>query len=98
MYTSILVSAREGPQANTRQITTSERRLTIFWPLSNLAKNTVKMQSPGPLGPSESSLLVVKNPSESATLSFSVIFGFFVLFWTPKKLEREHHLARFSRF
>ncbi len=70
-------------------------RLSNFWPLSNLAKNTVKMQSPGPLGPSTSSLLVPKNSSESTRFSFSCILGSSGLFWTPLKTRARASLGPF---
>ena len=67
-----------------------------FWASEKPSENTVNIESPGPLGPSKSNHLEPQNSSESATFSISAILGSFGLFWTPPKLEREHHLAPFS--
>ena len=82
------------PGPKPRHVTHTDPRSLHFEPHEN-SENAVNMQSPGPLGPSKSNLLVPKTSSESASFSFSAILGSFGLFWTPPKTRARAAVSPF---
>ena len=62
------------------------------------AQKHCKYAVAGAPGTLKSSLFHVKNSSESPIFTFFMKFCFGGPFWTPQKLEREHHFADFGLF
>ena len=62
------------------------------------AQKHCKYAVAGAPGTLKSKLFHVKNSSESPIFTFFMKFCFGGPFWTPQKLEREHHFAVFGPF